>query len=110
MQQTILPEPVSTAVNEIMQCMEGSLDNEVEVRSDLLKEELSKFFLKKFIDGSEFVMTEDEFIDMFHKAMIASTLEDLRKKGIVDSIDAEDGDPIFWLTSQGKEFVESMPL
>jgi hypothetical protein len=67
--------------------------------------------MPKWIEGKspeEYLENEDAFQRVIVKSITESVLTDLKERGMVDSIEDENGEEVFFLTPIGKGEVESM--
>jgi hypothetical protein len=62
----------------------------------------SEKIMQKFLDGEDFSLEESEMEEIIRYAVIDSVLNSLKKKNLVDSVEDESGEDIFFLTGQGK--------
>lgn len=78
-----------------------------------IREHLSGILTEKFIEGTlegefEEIFTEDEF-ELLLKEMIAgSILYELKDKSLVNSVEDQDGEEVFFLTEEGKKYLKSL--
>jgi len=98
---TIWPDAVNDAANNMVEAIQDLLDPE-ETSEHLLREQLSKHLLEKFIAGETLLLTEEEFERAYAIASVHTTLQRLTEGGFVQSVEDEDGEPVYWLTEQGK--------
>jgi hypothetical protein len=62
----------------------------------------SEKIMQKFLNGEDFLLEESEMEEIVHYAAVDSVLNSLKKKNLVDSVEDESGEDIFFLTKQGK--------
>lgn len=99
---TIWPDAVNDATAAIIEVIHDMLEPE-EVEESLLRDELSKAFLEKFLSGETLLLTEEEFGKAYALASVVTTLQRLASKGLIQSVEDENGEPVYWLTEEGKE-------
>jgi hypothetical protein len=66
---------------------------------------INKLVIKKLIDDDEEFTTEEINI-LFNECIQTLVISSLKKKGIIDTFEDEDGDTAVVLTSQGKKYTE----
>ena len=59
--------------------------------------------LSKFITGSEDLITEDEMDKILMNTVVQTNLDSLMKDGLIDGIENEDGEMVYWMTEKGKD-------
>jgi len=101
--KAIYPDSVRERACEIFNGLKDSgytIDMDVE----LFFENLCKFFLEKWLAGDEVMeITEDECDEIFICSGIDSGLQELIDRGLLDTIEDEDGNEILWATEKGKK-------
>jgi hypothetical protein len=106
---TTYPQPVLDNVNSILEtCEESELfsDSEVEVNKSILENLLLESALDKFLhNDGVFVWYEDEMEVIISEAIIYTAINNLRENGLVDSIEDENGEEVFWATEEGKKLI-----
>jgi len=103
---TIWPDVVVNHVDGIFQAISETLDPE-EVSPEILRSQLSKHLLDKHLNGQEFILSEEEFTQIYMLSSIETTLQQLQEKKLVNSIENEHGELVYWLTPMGKEVANS---
>ena len=63
---------------------------------------------KKFIDGDTIIFDEEEILKIFQQLVGNVSLISLRRKGLVDTIENENGEEIVFLTKEGKNLSKSL--
>ena len=53
--------------------------------------------MKSFLNGEELLFNESEFEEMLQKSIIASCLDSLLDQNLIDTIEDEHGENVFWL-------------
>ena len=105
------PKQVEEALFNIEIALEQeglSINNDLDPHctSEAIRTKLGPVILKEFIETGDTVInfeTEEDAIKMVNGIIVESALLSLKKKGIVDSIENENGEEIYWLTKEGKE-------
>jgi hypothetical protein len=107
--KTTYPEPIVEAVEEFIKT--GIFDDyfkEENVEPEYLTEQLSHILLTKFIAGEDTSLNEEEICQAMALAGVYSGLESLKKKGLANSIEDEQGEELFFLTQEGKQELEKL--
>ena len=105
MTDTIWPDRVLEYADSVLKAIQDELDPE-EVNPEILREELHRALFARMMQDSPLILSEEEFSQVYMLAAVQTTLSSLMERGIVDSIENEEGVPVYWLTSAGKEIVE----
>ena len=87
---------------------EDNFFNDEEINPRIFFETLCEESTKKFIDDGSTILTEDEMMNVITNSCARSMLMSLKMKGILDSIETEDGEEKFFLTEQGKLIADIM--
>lgn len=72
---------------------------------------LTEKFLRGEISSDEEVgtrFTEDEFKTLLSQIVVNNALSGLVEKGLINFLENEDGEEMFFLTSNGKEYAETL--
>lgn len=72
---------------------------------------LTEKFLRGEISSDEEVgtrFTEDEFKTLLSQIVVNNALSGLVEKGLINFLENEDGEEMFFLTSNGKEYTETL--
>lgn len=111
------PKIVSDKTNEFVDVLNDINffeENEVQVDSSII-DLISKKMVIKFIDGhlsdDEYVydcFSEEEISDLLHEIIVLGTLNSLREKGIIDCIENENNEEMFFLTKEGKDLASKI--
>jgi hypothetical protein len=102
MENVIWPTDVENFANEIFENIKDLLNLE-ETSEKNIKSELCKLFLNKFLNNEELILTEKEFDNVYHYALIQTSLDKLYKLGLINQIENENDEPLYFLTQKGKE-------
>ena len=96
-------------VNEIIKSFrESNFFQDYGLKSETFAEDyLCEKLTQKFIIGElDIEMISEDEIGVYMREIIAGTiLTELQEKGMVDSIEIENNQELFFLTKQGKDFV-----
>jgi len=95
------PQPVQDYVNEIIDSIKEDFDSEFGIEE--FRKNCSEKILEKFINGEDLVLDEDEMISVLNLTTAETILNNLKRKEIVDSIEDEHGEEIYFLTARGKQ-------
>jgi hypothetical protein len=111
------PSIVSEKANdfiEILKDIDFFEENEIEIDSSIVNLICEKL-IKKFIDGliseSDEVfdyLSEDEINSLLTEIITLSALNSLKDKGIIDSIENEYNEEMFFLTEEGKKLASKI--
>jgi hypothetical protein len=111
------PNIVSEKANdfiEILKDIDFFEENEIEIDSSIVNLICEKL-IKKFIDGliseSDEVFdyfSEDEINSLLTEIITLSALNSLKDKGIIDSIENEHNEEMFFLTEEGKKLASKI--
>ena len=62
-----------------------------------LRNYTGEVLMKSFLNGEELLFNESEFEEMLQKSIIASCLDSLLDQNLIDTIEDEHGENVFWL-------------
>jgi hypothetical protein len=100
--KAIYPQPVLERAEEIFNGLKDA-GYTTDVDTQLLFENLCKFFLEKFLIGDEtMAITEDECDELYVCTGIDGGIQDLINNGLMDSIEDENGVEILFTTEKGR--------
>jgi hypothetical protein len=107
------PDSVSEFSGNLVDVLEefGFFVEEPDANPSILFKNFCEEFMPKWIEGKspeEYLENEDAFQRVIVKSITESVLTDLKERGMVDSIEDENGEEVFFLTPIGKGEVESM--
>jgi hypothetical protein len=71
-------------------------------------EKLTEKFIQGTLETNEKIFNEEEFDKYLNEIMVGSVLYELRKNGIVDSIEDENNEERFFLTEKGKQIASKI--
>lgn len=98
------PEPIQEFANNLIEHLkdvdriEGT---KYPISYDHLHNSVCEDLMPKWIAGEDMVLSEESFSSFYNQAFVAATIEGLVKKGLVDTIDSDQGEVVF-LTQKGK--------
>ena len=111
------PKIVVDKTNELVEVLKDINffeENEIEVDSSII-DLICKKLVIKFIDGQlsedEYVynsFSEEEVSNLLHEIIVLGTLNSLKEKGIIDSIENENNEEMFFLTKEGKDLASKI--
>lgn len=100
--------------NEIVDTLiesEFFLENEIDdytFAKNFLCEKLTEKFITTGLDREVGIFTEDEFNDILKNILAGSVLYSLKNKGYINSYEDENTEELFFLTEEGKKYVEEL--
>lgn len=56
--------------------------------------------MKSFLNGEDLLIDENEFEPILHKAIIGSCLDSLLDDNLIDTIENENGENVFWVKNK----------
>lgn len=77
-----------------------------EFANEYLCEKLTEKFIIGELDLEEALFDEDEFTKILQEIVDGSLLNELKKKGYINSYEDEDTEELFFLTEEGKKYVK----
>lgn len=102
------PEPVALISEKFITVLEESrFFSDEDVDENITFKEFADSILPKWINGEDIhdeeLLSEDDFSRILNLSIFKTNLESLRNKNLIDSIEDEKGEEIFFLTKKGKE-------
>lgn len=67
-----------------------------------------KALTDKFIAGDMLLFNDTELMDILSRTIVYTCLDSLFDKGLVDSIENENGENMFWITEKGKNEINDL--
>lgn len=68
----------------------------------------AEHYLSNFISGNEDkLLTEDQALEILNKTIINTNLDSLMDQGLIDGIENEDGEMVYWATDEGKKVAKN---
>jgi len=109
--QTNYPEAINDWLEKVHASLVESefyLENEIDpsIGKASLFFQAGPAALKSWVESGEIKITEDSMIDIIHMVMVESTLRSLQKKGVIGSLDDNQGDEVFYITEAGKSIMK----
>lgn len=98
------PNQVVTRATELFNALKTFREEEKDLKEEVLFELLQRNLFDKFIGGIPMEFEEQEFSDLLTLSLIESAVEGLIEKGLIDSIENEEGEEILFATKLGKEY------
>lgn len=100
----VYPDSVSELTEKLLEGLEeeGFFEKEGADYNITFKRFADSVF-KNWISGENLEnITEEEFTQILNLSIIQSDLEGLRNRGVLETIDNEEGEPLYFLTEKGK--------
>ena len=100
--------------NLILGLEDGNFFEDYEIEDlTFVREHLSEKFTEKFIEGTleesfEEIFDEDEFQMLLKELVAGSILYELKEKKFVNSVEDINGEEVFFLTEDGKTFLNTL--
>lgn len=80
--------------------------SEILIEEDISAKEMEKSFssrlIKRFLEGTELILSGDEIEEALDEAILATTYNSLVEKGLMDCVENEKGENVYFLTELGK--------
>jgi hypothetical protein len=108
-EKTNWPEPVAKLTNFAVKAFkeEGLFEAEPELEEEWFYEALAEIAFHKFVAGNGDMIWSDEEVDKaITKGLAYSITMQLKKEGLMDWIEDENGEQIVFLTEKGKKVGE----
>jgi len=104
-EKTNWPKPVVELTNIAVKAFreEGLFEAEPELEEEWFYEALAEIAFPKFVDGRDMLWSEDEIDNAITKGLAYSITIQLKKEGLMDWIEDENGEQIIFLTEKGKQ-------
>jgi hypothetical protein len=99
------PQPVREFVEKVIQSLDKSgflIENDVDYES--ATKAFSGIVFERWKRGDELVMTEEEAMEGMKLSIFEATMKSLIKKNMVDTIENQNGEPVYFLTKEGKKY------
>lgn len=112
--EKIFQPKVKEIANEFIQILTETdffTDHEIESTDyayNYICEKLTDKFIENGLDEENGIFTIDEINEMSREIIAGSLLEQLKKKGYINSFEDEDDEEKFFLTDLGKEYVKKL--
>jgi DNA-binding PadR family transcriptional regulator len=102
------PQSVNEFVAQVVDSLEESgFLKEEKVDRESAIEAFGEIIFDKWKRGDELIMTEEEAIKGMQMSVVISSMKELTRKNLVDTIEDENGEPIYFLTKQGRDYAEN---
>lgn len=69
---------------------------------------VGKSALQSWLENGDIRIEEEELTKLLYQVVIKVHVEELRKSGMVDSIEDENGEEVMWLTPKGKDITKKL--
>jgi len=107
------PKTIEETSEKIYECFEEDLVKIIPHHTSnwcktISLETINKFLLPKFINGEELLLIEKEIIELYGMCTANLTISSLKEKGLVDTIENQNGEEIIFLTKEGKKIAEKL--
>lgn len=100
------PEQVQEYVRGLSDSIHDEFGEDIE--KSLFEKHAAHKALGKFLTGEEIQLNEKDLGDVVSLAIAETILNSLKEKGLVDSLENESEEEIFFLTSKGQEIRKYM--
>jgi hypothetical protein len=101
------PEPVKEVCNDVItELREQNFFEENEADEKITFDFLCKTLLPKFLNGEELLWTDKEMDEYLRRCIVDSVIKSLENKGMVNTIEDENGETVVFMTKEQKENVE----
>lgn len=99
------PERVSDITEKILDELKNEKFFEQEDADyDITFKRFAEFFMTKWIRGEDLrEISEEEFSSIIHSSIVESDLERLKAKNLLDCIEDENGEMLYFITKEGRE-------
>lgn len=95
------PQPVKDFAAEMVRCLEGEFNREL--NEEIFRDCCLEKGLEKFINGDDIEFTIEEVERIVSDAVMETALVGLMEKGLVNNIEDETGETVYFLTEEGKK-------
>lgn len=98
------PESVSEFVEKLLESLEEEGFFEKEGADyNITFGRFADSVLKKWVKGEDIEsISEEEFVGILNLSIVQSDLQGLTERGVLDTIENEEGEPMYFLTEKGK--------
>lgn len=86
------------------------IDDVSYARGYLLDKMTEKYISGQLTDDESELFTEEEFTQMLKEIVAGTVLDDLKKKGYLDSYEDDNTEEMFFLTKEGKDYLKQMGI
>jgi hypothetical protein len=103
------PDQVNKYVVDVVDLLlEDGFFQEEEIDPRIFYRVLADRILQNWLQNVPLKLDEKEMMEVITRAAASSVLENLKKKGVINSVEDEDGEEHFFLTEEGKKIAESI--
>lgn len=104
---TNYPNPVLQKTNQMINSLSELLEeSDALVGKEELEESFSKRLLKRFLTGTDLELSDAEIEESVEEASMTTAYNGLVRKGMMDCIEDENGEAVYFLTDKGKKLGE----
>ena len=102
------PQSVNEFVAKVVDSLEesGFLKQENIDRESAI-EAFGEIIFEKWMRGDELIMTEEEATKGMQMSVVISAMKNLMNEKLVDTIEDENGEPVYFLTKEGRDYAEN---
>jgi len=93
-------------VKKLVISLEGEFDHEFGEEEFIFQ--ASEKLLEKFLKGEDLELVEEEINDIISKTTVDTVISSIKRKGLLNTIDDENGEEILFLTDLGKKVREML--
>jgi hypothetical protein len=99
---SIYPKPVQAKASEMISDLDDVLTEEDDISIIELEKSFADRLLKRFLRGEELLLNSSEIEAAVDEAAMQTSYKSLTEKGLMDSIEDENGKTVYFLTELGK--------
>jgi hypothetical protein len=110
MYQPVVVQKMEEIINYLIESkfFEENEIGDLEFSKNYLLDALTQKFIDGNLDGE--IFTEEEFITCLKEMVAGSVLNELKKKGYVETYDDEEKGELYFLTQKGKDYIKDNPF
>jgi len=101
------PESVTSNAEKVYNVFAEDLITMTDRNAEFCKlcgmEVINRYLLPKFLNGEDLLIDEDDVNKLFSMCIGNISIESLKEKGLIDTIEDEKGEEVIFLTKKGKE-------
>lgn len=106
----MFPESVLETANAVYDIFEEDIVKKTEKDPEFCRpicmDIFSEFFLPKFLNGEDLTMSESDVGPLYFQCITNVSIESLKQKGLINTIEDESGEEVVWLTEEGKKYTK----
>jgi hypothetical protein len=100
-------EEYSTIISEHFKSWAIEQDADANRFSNYMKDSVCKKVFPKWLNSEDVILNESEVIECLNYAWAEYNLNSLKEKGLIDSIEDENGEEVWFPTEAGKKTVKN---